>query len=368
MEKYLNSLVMVVDDEPANLFFLEGLLSGEGYRVITASCGSECLKSIYCNELPDVFLLDIMMPEMTGIELLEKLISNKKTQDIPAIMVTALSDSKNLENCLDIGAVDYIHKPIDEMELLARLRTALRIKIQEDKIKDNLKSKMEFINIITHDLRTPFASISGFAEMLYYDEELTSYLNKDHKDFLKYIINTAEYTVDYFNKLLNWANMDAEEFKLMIIPAQLLKLVHINAIIFKSQIDKKNIHLHIDIPEHLEVELDETYFGQVIKNLISNAVKYSKENGEIKIYTKTETDTTKLIITDNGVGMRESTYDSVFAKSFVQSKRGTKGEPGAGIGLAICKKIIDAHDFSIDFKSQENLGTEFTITMSKEGV
>ena len=364
MEKYLNSLVMVVDDEPANIFFMEGLLSGEGYKVVTAASGKECLE-LTQKELPDVFLLDIMMPEMTGSELLTKLIENKKTSEIPAIMVTALSDSKNIETCMDLGAIDYIRKPIDEVELLARLRTALRIKKQEDKLREVLKSKMEFINIITHDLRTPFNSISGFAELLYYDEELSGILKKDHKEFLKYIINTSSYAVDYFNKLLNWANLGASELRLMKIPVQLSKLVHSNAIIFKSQIEDKKINLQIDIPEQLEIELDETYFGQVIKNIISNAVKFTKMNGSIKIYTTTDSDKTSLIISDSGIGMRNDTSESIFSQSFVQSKRGTKGEPGTGIGLAICKKIIDAHNFSIDFKSQEGKGTDFTIQMTK---
>lgn len=147
MEKYTGSKILVVDDEPANIFLLEGILTENGYKVSTAINGKDALKII--SEIPqDTILLDIMMPEMTGIEVLEKIVSIKNIRDIPVIIVSAKTEVEDVKIALDKGAIDYIKKPIDEIDLLARVRVALRLKDREDKIKRLVKLKDEFIGIL----------------------------------------------------------------------------------------------------------------------------------------------------------------------------------------------------------------------------
>lgn len=362
MEKILNSRILIVDDEPANIFFLKGILEGEGYRVITASNGMECL-DILKDTRPDVILLDIMMPVISGIEVLEKIQKNVNTKNIPVIMVTAKTESTDVEEALDKGAVEYIKKPIDEIELLARLRTTLRIKKNEDILREMLQSKKDFINIISQDLREPFSSISGFAEMLYYDKELVNNLNSYHKNFLKYIIRTSHNIVDYFNKILNWTNLEGKEIKLRLGDINLLKLINSSVVVYQTLITEKKLKIVNEVDEDLIVKVDKTYFRQVINNLISNAVKFTPDKGEIKISSDKDRKNIKLVISDTGLGIHDIEPEVMFSRFINTPARGTRGEKGTGLGLGICKKILDAHGFDITYKSEPREGTDFIITM-----
>jgi len=360
MNKQATSKILVVDDEPSNLFLLEGLLSEEGFNVFTALNGNDAI-TIARTELPDIILLDIMMPRMTGIDVLELLMKDPLTSDIPVIMVTAKVEAEDVEEALRKGAVEYIKKPINEVEMLARLRTTLRLKKQEDNLKSLLHSKEEFISMVSHDVRGPFASISGFAEMLLTDEKLAVNLNSEHKEFLSLIIDTSNFVYDYFNKLLNWANLGAKELNLEKESVPLLKLVRVAEVVYKSKIIEKGIDLIIGVEEGLRILVDPTYFSQVINNLISNAVKYTHYGGKISISVVRNEDHTFIKIADTGVGIGSITQEELFGKSFHKSTRGTRGEKGSGVGLRICKMILDAHGFGFSYKSQLNAGTEFVI-------
>ncbi len=361
MEKYLNSRILIVDDEPANIYFLEDLLTQEGYRVETASNGSECFESL--SKTPaEVILLDIMMPVMSGLEVLEKIVKDSELNRIPVIMVTAKIQSTDLQEAMDKGAFDYIKKPIDDIELLACIRAALRIKKQEDRLRELLRSKQDFINIISEDLRAPFSSISGFAEMIYYDKELENTLKNEHRDFLKYIIDTSRQTAEYFNRLLNWTNMGVAEMVLQWEEVQLSKLVNAAILIFEEQLAKKGITFENKVSDDFRINLDPTYFSQILRNLISNAVKYTPKGGKVSVDAMYDGTKSKIIVSDTGIGLRNKSPEDIFSHAINKSTRGTAGEKGAGLGLGICKKIIEAHGFTITFESEVNEGTDFIIT------
>jgi|GEM_PF-510903 Signal transduction histidine kinase len=352
--------ILVVDDEPGNLFLLEGLLAEEGFEVITALNGHDAVAAAR-KELPDVILLDIMMPELTGMDVLEILQKDMLTANIPVIMVTAKVEAEDVEEALSKGAVEYIKKPINEVEMLARLRTTIRLKTQEEKLRELLKSKEDFIAMVSHDVRGPFASIAGFAELLLMDENLSGSLNKDHKEFLNLIIDTSNYIYDYFNKLLSWANLGGQELSLQKEKVPLAKLVRVAEVVYKSKIDEKNLSISIDIDDGYHAMVDPAYFSQVINNLISNAIKYSRFGGEIRISLTSESKRSFFKVADNGIGMPNISEDELFGKTFHKSTRGTHGEKGTGVGLRICKMILDAHGFGFSFSSRANEGAEFIV-------
>ncbi|HEY4788028.1 MAG TPA: HAMP domain-containing sensor histidine kinase [Bacteroidales bacterium] len=357
--------ILVVDDEPSNLFLLEGLLAEEGFHVFTALNGEDAIV-LAKTELPDVILLDIMMPRITGIDVLKVLMKEPLTCNIPVIMVTARVEAEDVEEALTKGAVEYIKKPINEVEMLARLRATLRLKKQEDNLRALLKSKEDFISMVSHDVRGSFSSISGFAELLLTDDKLAGSLNSDHKEFLNLIIDTSNYIYDYFNKLLNWANLGANELNLQKEKIALAKLVRVAEIVYKSKINEKDLELVVDIPDDFKIWVDPTYFSQVINNLISNAIKYSHSGGKIRLSIDQRDKGIQFVVADTGVGMPNISEDELFGKSFHKSTRGTRGEKGTGVGLRICKMILDAHGFGFNFKSQSNRGTEFIIEMKSE--
>lgn len=360
MEKYLNSKVLVVDDEYANIFFLKKVLTSEGYRVITAKNGRESLE-LLDNEKVDVALLDIMMPEMTGLELLEKMKEQDVTKDIPVIMVSAKTDSSDIENALDLGAIEYIKKPVDEIELLARLRTALRIKKYEEQLHENIKAKEDFIRIVAHDLRTPFSSISGFAKFLKDDEDLQKYYSDEHHELFDYILSSASFLVEYFNKLLNWSQIGSNSIKLNKKEVNLDYLLKTVFVIFKSKLQERNIEIKTEIDPNEVIYVDEIYFGQVINNIINNAIKFSPDNSTIHISLNSKDENKKIKIKDFGPGIPPETIEKLMNNKNIKSTQGAKGEKGTGLGLKICKKIIQTHGFDFEILSEAGKGTEFVI-------
>lgn len=351
------SRILVVDDEPINIFFMQGILSQEGFEVSTAKNGSEALSEV-TKSLPDVVLLDVMMPGMSGIEVLEKIIENPETCHIPVIMVTAKAEAEDVQLALGKGAIEYIKKPVNEMEMLARLRTVIRLKHQEDRLREQLHSKEEFIHMVSHDMRTPLVSVAGLAEMLLNEEN-----NDNHKKVLSTIVNSSNFIIDYFNKLLNWSNLGAKELILSKRIFPLSEVINGAQVVFSLRIDEKKQKLNIDFDPDVQIFADISYFQQVINNILSNAIKYTPEEGSITIRAYKEASNILIVISDTGTGISGITADELFGTTFHKSARGTKGEKGTGVGLRICKIITDAHGFGLSYKSEQGKGTDFYITI-----
>lgn len=361
MNQLEDSKILIVDDEPANIFVLEGFLLANRFKVTTASSGLEALR-LMKQELPDLIMLDIMMPGMSGIEVLQTIVNDSEVSDIPVLMVSAKSEAEDIEGALNIGAVDYIPKPFNDVELLARVRASLRLKKQKDALKEMIESKNNFIRIVSHDLRTPFSSISGFADILLNDEELKRKMTSEHKEFLQYIIETSHYLISYFNKLLNWSKYEAGKIELKIGIVKISKLIDTTQMIFQKNMEDKKIAFIRDVPEDIIINADDTYFNQVINNIVSNAIKYTPNGGQITLKAFKEADNTIIEIADSGEGISGQTPEQLFEKPYHRSTVGTMNEKGTGLGLFICKKIIDAHGFGITFRSMPGQGTTFVIT------
>ncbi len=348
-------LILIVDDEHANQFLLEGLLSALGYETITAGNGEECL-ALLNNHEPNLILLDIMMPKLNGIDTLKKISESEEFKKIPIIMVSAKTSTNDIKQALELGAIDYVKKPFDETELSARIKVGLRLKENEDNLREMIAQRESFVRIVSHDLRSPFTAINGFAELLLSDENLTN----DQKESLQYIIDSAEYSLEYFNKLLSWTQLEHSDIKLNRNDHNLSQLINNSFLIFRGKAKEKNISLSHKVDEDLSLNLDGTFFQQVIGNLINNAIKFTSENGEINISCD-QKEKLEIVVSDSGVGIPEEiTPELLFGQTFRSSTRGTKGEKGTGIGLGICKKIIDAHGFEITFRRKEQ-GTDFVI-------
>lgn len=360
MINYTKGKILVVDDEPANLFLLEGILTAENFIVEVANDGYNCLEKLK-TFIPDIILLDIMMPKLNGIEVLKKIVHDETYKLIPVIMVSAKTDSEDVEEALNLGASEYIKKPIDEVELLARVRAALRIKIQEDKLRTLIKSKDDFIRMVSHDIRNPFHSILGFTELLLNDPELKNKLTEEHREFLNLIFESTNFVVDYFNKLLSWSKLGNKDLELKRTDVSLHKIISSSITIYQKKIIEKEIRLLTKLPKDIIIHADETYFLQVINNILSNAIKFTPVGGEIKI--KGQQNNSEIIITiaDSGIGMENITPEDFFNNEFNISRKGTSGEKGTGVGMNICKKILDAHNFNISFVSELNQGTSFII-------
>ena len=352
--------VLIVDDEAANRFLLEGLLNANGYEVLEAESGMQCM-DILLLEKPDLILLDIMMPKMTGIEVLDELNKSEDLKKIPVLMVSAKTATSDIQEALDKGAVDYIKKPFDETELLARIKVGIRLKKNEDHLRELISQRNDFVKIISHDLRSPFSAINGLAELIIQDENLTD----DQKEALNSIIESVTYSNEYFNKLLSWTMLEFNDLELSITEINVANLVESIFRIVSKKTDEKNLTLINDIDKNLTIPADKTFFRQVVVNIISNAIKFTPSGGSVRCYNVKVGNTLEIIVSDDGMGIPEEINpELLFSGNLNKSQRGTKGEKGTGIGLTICKKILDAHKFSITFRRKENKGTDFVIQIN----
>jgi two-component system, sensor histidine kinase and response regulator len=312
-----------------------------------------------------LILLDIMMPKMTGIEALEIITNTESLKHIPVMMLSAKTSTKDIEEALGKGAIDYVKKPFDEIELLSRVKVGIRLKQNEDHLREMIQQREELVRIISHDLRSPFVAINGFAELLIGDKNLTD----DQIKSLGYIIDSVTFSQDYFNKLLSWTKLEHQNIQINLTPVSLSKIVGVASRFFEKKAAEKGIILSNEIDEKIVVLIDDTYFRQVIVNLINNAIKFTNKNGKIRCFTGLSDSGIDFIISDNGIGMPEDlTPENLFKTELFKSRRGTTGEKGTGLGLNICKKIIDAHGFDLTFQRNATGGTDFIIKLSSKAL
>jgi len=186
-------------------------------------------------------------------------------------------------------------------------------------------------------------------------------MTSEHKEFLQYIIETSHYLIGYFNKLLNWSKLEASRIELKLSQVKLTKLLDTTQMIYQKDFELKKLSFVREIKGDIVLNADETYLNQVINNLVSNAIKYTPENGTIKIKGYCLEKNNVIEISDTGSGITGISPDDLFNKPYHTSTSGINDEKGTGLGLFICKKIIDAHGFEISFTSEPGKGTTFII-------
>jgi len=275
-------------------------------------------------------------------------------------MVSAKTTIADIKESLEIGAIDYIKKPFDELELLSRIKVGIRLKFKEDHLREMIKQRDDFVKIVSHDLRSPFTAINGFAELLLRADNLT----EKQKSSLNYIIESVEFSNDYFNKLLSWTMLDSNDLTLDLAEKNIAGIVVSVFQVFEKKAKEKQIQLINEVDDSLVKLIDVTFFRQVIANLVSNAIKYTNSDGTVKCSSQQEGNTIELVVSDNGIGVpEEMEQKDLFQDEYRKSRKGTRGEKGTGIGLSICKKILDAHGFSIHHRPGKKGGSDFIISL-----
>ena len=355
--------ILIVDDEPGNVFLLELMLEDK-YELLKANNGQDAI-TITEQELPDLILLDIMMPKMDGLAVCKKLFQDSKTKDIPVILVSAKTMDEDVEKGLDIGAVDYIKKPISSVDLKARIRTALKLKHREDELKKLNKLKTEFLQIVSHDLLSPFTGIVSTSQMLL-NKDFGNPLNHIQRELLDIINNSANKQLRYVKDLLSLALKESDKFILEKEKISLKNLVDDVIKANKFAASQKDITLINSVPEEIEIYADPDIFIQVLNNLSINAIKFTYKDGKIQFLAENTDDYSLIKIKDTGKGMSPEKIKELLGKGKIYSTPGTEDEPGTGLGITICKKIIEAHNGTITIESKEKKGSIFIISIPGE--
>jgi signal transduction histidine kinase len=255
----------------------------------------------------------------------------------------------------------------DEQKLIQAYRDSAlafdKLAKTERKLKELLDYKNKFNSIISHDLRSPIASVLGVMDIILSDKEQLIKLNEIYVELLSDVKDEMTRLMDYNDKLYHWANLELGTFKLSL---EEISLKHILKTAYKTSViacEKKGVKLKMECDEDIVIYVDESLFLQALNNIISNAVKFTKKGNTIFIKGYEDCGKVFVQIEDTGVGMSKKVRDSLFTESSVPSTIGTSGEKGTGLGLDIVKKIADAHKFEIEVKSEIGVGTVFTINI-----
>lgn len=360
--------ILVVDDDRLNIRILVGILQTEGYVIAEAESGERALE-LYETFRPDLLLLDVVMPGIDGFATCRELHKRYGEYAAPVIFITAKNESDDVVEGLAAGGVDYLPKPFRRKEALARIRTHLHNRIlveQQKSLVDQLTeantAKNKLLGMAAHDLRNPLASIRGLAEFLV--DGTVGDLTPDQADLVKTIRETSMSMLTLLNELLDVATIEAGELKVQRESHDLSELVEKAVYLNNINASRKNTKIHfISNVRPAMVPVDSSKIRQVLDNLMSNAVKFSPPGSSIGVKVSEYGNGFTIAVQDQGPGIPEDERHRLFKDFGTLSVKPTGGEKSTGLGLAICRKIVEAHRGSITASNLPGGGCEFSVAL-----
>ena len=360
--------LLVVDDVQTNVLLLKALLGKEGYGILVANNGQEALEVIR-NENPDLILLDVMMPGMDGFEVAERLKSEEFRCEIPIIFLTALDDTQSIVNGFKLGVGDFISKPFRKEELMVRIKHQLSLvaarRIIEEKneeLRKTIAGRDKMYSVIAHDLRSPIASMKMLLNTIMMSVEKDK-IDPDIFDMLEMSNKTSEEVFSLLDNLLKWTK--SQLGKLTVIPQKLdiSGLADGVVEVMNSVAEVKHIKLIRTDHESFFVYVDIEMIKSILRNLISNAVKFSNPDSEIKVGIKAEDGKVIVSVTDSGKGIKKEDQHKLLKDSTHFTTYGTNSEEGSGLGLLLCRDFARKNGGELWFESEENLGSVFSFSL-----
>jgi len=369
-----NSL-LIADDDKTYLMMLSEILR-QDYKIYTAKNGASAIKMAQ-EFVPDLILLDIVMPDITGFEVFEKLKNIKKTKEIPVIFITSLTDSDNEIAALELAAVDYIKKPFNQKVFKQRIRNQMQlINWKRDLLSSTEaamnanRAKSDFLASISHEIRTPLNVIIGLTELIMEDDTPAEIVN----NYLQKINIAGDKLMNLINNVLDISKIEAGKFDLVHVRYDTARLLNDVVNINMLRIESKPVELLLEIDEDMYVELygDDLRIKQIINNLLSNALKFTKE-GSVTLSAGCErfgeNDVQLSIsVSDTGIGIRPEDLERVFDDYGQVDTKKNRLVEGTGLGLAITKKLTELMGGIISVESEFGKGTTFRLNIRQKYV
>ena len=359
--------ILVVDDVAANVMLLKVLLTRSGYNVITCGIPQKVVE-IVNTELPDLILLDVMMPGLSGFEICKILKAQPETKNIPVIFLTALDNSESMLEGFSAGASDYIAKHFEKDILLVRIHSQLQlvaarrvIEQQNDELRDTIYGRDKLYSVIAHDLRSPLGAIQVTIKMLE-DMLQPDVIGEDMYSLVVECNNQVTELFSLLDNLLKWTKSQTGKLKVVFQDFLIKTMAGGVYDMYKKVAEMKGIKLTIeDACPGTIVHADTDMCKTVLRNFLSNAIKFSEEGSSIEILLGLEGDFATMSVRDHGCGMTEEEVGRLFNKDTHFSKYGTKREEGSGLGLLLCKSFADANGGRIVVKSKPGEGSTFSM-------
>jgi two-component system sensor histidine kinase/response regulator len=357
--------ILIVDDVVSNVLLLKILLTNEKFQVCTANCGNMCIEQAKA-EKPDLILLDVMMPDINGFDTAVILKKDPDTKDIPIIFLTALNNPSDLVHGFQVGASDFLTKPFNKEELVIRVMHQITVvaakRIIEKQNRDltaTINNRDKMYSVIAHDLRSPMASIRMVLNLVVsamspdiIGPELFELLDKANRE--------SEEVHDLLDNLLKWTKSQTGRLNVVLQDLDLNDIIPGVVDIFEMIAQTKKIKLAFqgtDAP--LVVRADNDMLKTVVRNFMSNAIKFSPEESTIEITMKPEGDFAKISVRDHGVGIAADRLETIFHKG--ETTYGTGGEEGSGLGLQLCQDFARKNGGDVMVESVEGQGSTFSV-------
>lgn len=372
VEKYQ---IVLIEDQKSHAEYITSVLDHDKFDILVLKDGTAALEYLKNPEKnPDLVLVDNILPDMEGIEIIEYFI--KGGYDYAFVILTGSNSIDLAVRAMKIGALDYISKSLnlkEELDLvvsktinlhkerLTKKKLEKQLKEKESQLKEVNATKEKLFSIIAHDLKSPFTSIIGFADLL-----VKNIHKKDPSNIEFYALNiqsAAKSTFDLLDNLLSWVNSQKGKVSFEPKTIDLSKTGGEITEVLKPTADLKNIKIINNIEQGSAIYADEHMLKTILINLLSNAIKFTNEDGLIKIESNSTKEYLHIAVVDSGVGMDESTIKSLFKLNKAKPKSGTNGEKGSGLGLMVCKDFIDKHEGEIKVESKLGRGSTFTIAL-----
>lgn len=360
--------ILIVDDVMSNVLLLKVLLTNEKFAIATASNGRQALEQVE-KENPDLVLLDVMMPDMSGFEVAQHLKSNPNTADIPIIFLTALNSTADIVKGFQVGANDFISKPFNKEELIIRvthqisLVAAKRLILSKtEELQRTIAGRDKLYSVIAHDLRSPMGSIKMVLNMLILNLP-SEKIGAEMYELLTMANQTTENVFSLLDNLLKWTKSQIGKLNVVYQDVDLVEVTDGVIEIFSMVASLKKIKIREMKPEKMMVNADIDMLKTVVRNLLSNAIKFSKENSEVLVKMEEVDGMAVVSVQDYGCGISEEGQKKLLHTDTHFSTFGTNNEEGSGLGLLLCKDFVVKNGGKLWFTSKEGEGSIFSFSI-----
>jgi two-component system, sensor histidine kinase len=373
--------ILIVDDNPSNVKILKERL--ESYKLEVANSGEDALK-IAPVFAPDLILLDVMMPGMNGYEVCRKIRVNSKLKGAKIIMISAKALRSERLQGYDVGADDYIVKPFDGQELLAKVQVYLRLKSTEEfnrSLKKEVReqtgklreakeaaeaanrAKDKFISTMTHELRNPLTSVIGCSDLL--TMQCDGALTEQQLHYVNLIRQAGNHLSNLVSEVFDVVKIDRNVVELDLSSFSAAGFIDATVDMIRNQLKAKDLNVTVKIdPKLTRMTGDNRRCKQILLNLLSNAVKYTDHGGSIEIHAKKDGDSSvRISVADNGIGIKEEHQQKLFSEFYQVDRRRDEKLGGTGIGLALTRRLVELHGGKIGVKSKNREGSKFWFTL-----
>ena len=362
--------VLIVDDTPANIQTLAAVLKEKGYPISVATNGRQAL-DVVARVRPALILLDVMMPEMDGFETCRRLKAVQEWRQIPVIFLTAKTETADIIQGFELGAVDYVAKPFNTHELLARVSTHLALRRQQRELEENYRRLSELerlrdslVHMVVHDLRSPLLGLSGCLQML--QEDLAGKLEPEQAEDLESALTAAQRLGGMVSSLLDVSRLEAGQMPLHKQDCD-LRTVIAGAIESLGGLTRGRQVVFSPSEAPVTVCCDAEITGRIVANLLGNALKFTPASGEVQVGARLAGEVAMVTVADTGPGIPVEYRERIFEKFGQVEGSEEARKHSTGLGLTFCKLAVEAHGGTIGVDSEVGHGSTFWIKLPIQG-